>query len=73
MLKETVVAALAFGQSTQAIGSTSASIPVSPSVVAASMTAVDAEGKGKLELLVLWCAAVDAYVAAYEHSRKGKG
>ena len=54
MRKEMFVAALAFAQGASAISSTSASLPLSPSVVATTMTAVDSEGKGTLELLVLW-------------------
>jgi len=54
MIRETLVIALAFAQTTPGTFSTSSSVPVSASVIATDMCTVDAEGKGTLELLVLW-------------------
>jgi len=54
MIRETLVIALAFAQTAAGTFSTSASVPVSASVIATDMCTVDAEGKGTLELLVLW-------------------
>lgn len=54
MIKETLIAAVMLSQVPPGNGGTSSSLPVSPSVMATVMTRVAQDGKGELELLVLW-------------------
>jgi hypothetical protein len=54
MIKETLIAAVMLSQVPPGDGGTSSSLPVSPSVMATVMTRVAQDGKGELELLVLW-------------------
>jgi hypothetical protein len=52
MIRETFIAAVMFAQATP--GGTSGSLPVSASVMATYMSSAGSDGKGTLELLVLW-------------------
>ena len=52
MMRPMLAAALMFAQSLA--GSTGGTAPVSPSVMATEMSAVDQSGRGSLELLILW-------------------
>ncbi len=54
MIRETLVAALMWSQVAPGSGGTSSSMPVSTSVMATIMTRFDDNGRGELELLVLW-------------------
>jgi hypothetical protein len=53
-MRKTLVAALMFLQPFPGTGSTGGSAPVSPSVMATEMSAVDQNGRRTLELLILW-------------------
>jgi len=52
MMRQTLIAAAMFAQI--GAGRTGGTAPVSPSVMATDMCVIDAEGRGTLELLVLW-------------------
>jgi hypothetical protein len=52
MMRQTFIAAAMFAQI--GAGSTGGTAPVSPSVIATDMCVIDAEGRGTLELLILW-------------------
>jgi hypothetical protein len=54
MIRTTLVAALMFAQPFPGTGSTGGTAPVSPSVIATEMSAVDQNGRRTLELLILW-------------------
>ena len=53
MIRETLVATVMLTQVAPA-GSTSTSVPVSPSVMATVMGVINQDGRGEIELLVLW-------------------
>jgi hypothetical protein len=54
MIREALVGALMFAQVGPGAGSTSSTLPVSPSVMATIMCMLTPDGRGELELLVLW-------------------
>ncbi len=54
MIRETLVAAMMFSQIAPGAGGTSSSLPVSPSVMATIMCRIEQDGRGELELLLLW-------------------
>ena len=54
MIRETLLATYMLTQVAPTAGSTSTSVPVSPSVMATVMGVISRDGRGEIELLVLW-------------------
>ncbi len=72
MLREMLVATMMMAQVAPGAGSTSASLPVSPSAMATFICRVDPGGGGALELLILWRGR-PGWISGDGQSRGGSG